>query len=310
MTRPAQVVLGPGTFINESVGQIQDEIVRRQQATKAQAARAAAAARKVAKANGWSKERQDAVARQASELVTNQFYRDVLRLGQTYGLSGIPQLNDPSFVAKLVFDSTKAPGTPKARFAYLFPTKDAALIQVRLRPDLTQSQRAAALRLIRQAVAMPDWRLPHGKGTYVVTGGPVVLTDLARSITDSIVVLVLAALLVMALVLVAAAALACLPRRRAPAAPRQDRQPAVGRKTAASDRRSGCRAGRPLRPQHPQSQRLLHPPRHLARLGTPAREIVGPHRAGDGAAGVLRHHEALQRARRRPGSGASQTGVP
>jgi uncharacterized protein len=201
VSRPAQVVLGPGTFINESVGQIQDEIVRRQQATKAQAARAAAAARKVAKANGWSQARQDAVAKQATELVTNQFYRDVLQLGATYGLTGIPQLNDPSFVAKLVFDSTKAPGTPKARFAYLFPTRDAALIQVRLRPDLTQAQRTAALGLIRRAVAMPDWRLPHGKGTYVVTGGPVVLTDLARSITGSIVVLVLAALLVMALVL-------------------------------------------------------------------------------------------------------------
>jgi hydrophobe/amphiphile efflux-3 (HAE3) family protein len=200
-TKPVQVVLGPGTFINESVGQIQDEIVRRQQATKAQAARAADAARKVAKANGWPKARQDAVAKQATELVTNQFYADVLRLGQTYGLTGIPQLNDPSFVAKLVFDSTKPAGTPKARFAYLFPTKDSALIQLRLRPGLSQDGRTAALALVRRAVAMPDWRLPHGKGTYVVTGGPVVLSDLTASITDSIVLLVLAALVVMSLVL-------------------------------------------------------------------------------------------------------------
>ena len=47
-------------------------------------------------------------------------------------------IDDPNFVSALVFDRTAGePGVPKSRFAYLFPSKNAALIQVRLRagPD-------------------------------------------------------------------------------------------------------------------------------------------------------------------------------
>ena len=32
---------------------------------------------------------------------------------------------------------------PKSRFAYLFPSKNSALIQIRLRPDLTEAERRA-----------------------------------------------------------------------------------------------------------------------------------------------------------------------
>ena len=48
---------------------------------------------------------------------------------------------------------------------------------------------------------MPDWKLPNGKGTYVVTGAPVVVSDLTRSISRSLIVLLVAALVVMALTL-------------------------------------------------------------------------------------------------------------
>ncbi len=45
-----------------------------------------------------------------------------------------PALNDANFVSALVFDSAASPpGTPKQRFAYLFPAREAALISVRLR---------------------------------------------------------------------------------------------------------------------------------------------------------------------------------
>ena len=53
-----------------------------------------------------------------------------------YGLSGVPSLDDTSFIAHVVFASSGAPGTPKARFAYLFPNRDSSLVQVRLRPDV------------------------------------------------------------------------------------------------------------------------------------------------------------------------------
>ena len=48
---------------------------------------------------------------------------------------------------------------------------------------------------------MPEWKLPNGKGTYVVTGAPVVVSDLTRSISHSLIALLVAALVVMALTL-------------------------------------------------------------------------------------------------------------
>ena len=86
---------------------------------------------------------------------------------------------------------------PKSRFAYLFPTADSALIQVRLKASLSDAQQAQAIAWIRQAVQMPMFRSAFG-ATYTVTGAPVVVSDLASQITGSIAGLLIAALLVMA----------------------------------------------------------------------------------------------------------------
>ena len=81
-----------------------------------------------------------------------------------------------------MFDSSKPAGTPKQRFAYLFPSRDAALVSVRMSAGLSEAQRDHTIALIRQAVAMPQWRLTHGE-TYLVTGEPVIVSDLTSSIT-------------------------------------------------------------------------------------------------------------------------------
>ena len=96
-----------------------------------------------------------------------------------------------------MFDSTKPAGTPKARFAYLFPSPNAALVSVRMKAGLSERERTRTIGLIRKAVAMPQWRLQHG-GTYLVTGEPVIVSDLNNSITHSIELLLVAVLLVMA----------------------------------------------------------------------------------------------------------------
>ncbi|MCW3012791.1 MAG: superfamily protein-like exporter, partial [Solirubrobacterales bacterium] len=202
-TKPAKVVFGPGTFINTSVGQIQDEFQRQIGAASTRANQVAEAARQVARRQGKSKAAQEKAAGAASQAVTNEFTLTYARLGLKYGLTAPPQLNDTKFVSQLVFDATKPPGTPKSRFAYIFPAKDAALIQVRLKPGLTTPARKQAIETIRAAVRMPDWRLPNGKGSYVVTGAPVVVADLTDSISRGIGVLLVGALLVMALVLAA-----------------------------------------------------------------------------------------------------------
>src|SRR4051794_3249371 len=196
-THPVKIVFGPGTFINESVGQIDDEFVRQQAQAKQDADKVATAARKLALGRGMSRTQADVLASQARQLRQAQFARDVIQLALKYGLTSAPKLNDPNFVARLVFSDGSRPGTPKARFAYLFPTRDSALIQVRLKPDLSDHERTAAIRLIRRAVAMPDWRLRNG-GSFVVTGAPVVVSDLTGRISHSIVLLLIAALLVMA----------------------------------------------------------------------------------------------------------------
>src|SRR5581483_4653593 len=110
------------------------------------------------------------------------------------------KIDDPQFIPEIVFDQTRGVNQPKSRFAYLFPTKNSALIQVRLKASLSASQQAQAISWIRQAVQMPMFRSGYG-GTYTVSGVPVVTDDLATTITGSIAGLLVAALVVMAVVL-------------------------------------------------------------------------------------------------------------
>jgi uncharacterized protein len=200
-TKPVKVVFGPGTFLNEAVGQIQDQFAAESGAKAAQAERAAKAARALARSQHKSPGQVRKLGEQAKQLVYAEFTRNVLSLALKYGITSTPQLNDPQFVSKIVFDDTKGPGVPKGRFAYIFPNKDSALIQVRFRPGLSEDQGDRAIGLVREAVAMPEWKLPNGKGTYVVTGAPVVVSDLTRSISDSLIALLIAALAVMAVTL-------------------------------------------------------------------------------------------------------------
>jgi hydrophobe/amphiphile efflux-3 (HAE3) family protein len=195
--KPVKVVYGPGTFLNEAVRQIQDQFAGQQRQEQEQEKRAANAAQKLAEAQGQSKADQKKIATEARRLVQTQFVRDTLQLALQYGIRSLPRLNDPNFISTIVFDPARGADVPKARFAYLFPNSSGALIQVRLRPELSDSQRRQAIALIRDATSMPRYKLPHG-GTYTVTGAPVVLAELTHSITRSIVVLLFAALLVMA----------------------------------------------------------------------------------------------------------------
>ena len=196
-SRPVQVVYGPGTFINEAVRQIQDQFVGQQQAEQAREARATTAARKLAAAQGRSRADQESLARQARQLVRAEYLRNTLQLALQYGLRSIPQLNDPGFVSQLVFDPARGPTTPKARFAYLFPNSHSALVQVRLRPGLSDGQRDRAIDQVRKATRLPAFHLRNGE-RYTVTGVPVVLSGLTNQLSHSIVVLLIAALLVMA----------------------------------------------------------------------------------------------------------------
>src|SRR5918998_285862 len=201
-TKPVKVVFGPGTFIAEAVRQLGGGFARRVVENEQRAAAAARTARRTALRRGLSAAGAQRAAAAARARVDDDFQREVVELAVRYGLSAIPRLDDPSFVSTLVFDATKPAGTPKRKFAYLFPSRrgdpgQAALVQVRLKAGLSEARRADALKLVRAAVAMKEWK-PRNGATYTVTGAPVVVSDLAKSISGSLVALLVGALVVMA----------------------------------------------------------------------------------------------------------------
>ena len=196
---PSKAVFGPATFLYLSVAGIQ-QALQGQIGNAAQNARAAAnAARQKAAKQGLSQAQQDQVANQAAQQVLGQFQGALIQVALQYGITSVPRLDDPTFVSKVVFDERKPPGTPKERFGYLFPSKDAAQIIVRLRPDLTDQQRHEAIGLFRDAVSDPRFHLSDG--SYTVTGAPVVVDAGARELRNQVLLLLGVAGLVMALTL-------------------------------------------------------------------------------------------------------------
>ena len=69
----------------------------------------------------------------------------LLAVAAKYGITSVPSLSNPNFLATVVFDLRRARGTPKARLAYLFPNSHSAQIVVRLRPGLSEAERHRAL---------------------------------------------------------------------------------------------------------------------------------------------------------------------
>jgi hydrophobe/amphiphile efflux-3 (HAE3) family protein len=195
--KPAKVVFGPATFINTSVNAIGDEFLRRYQASQRQAAQAGRAAAAEAKRRGASPAEQQQLAGAAASAVTQRFRQYLVQLGIRYGLTSLPELDNPEFVSAIVFDANAGVGVPKSRFAYLFPSKNAAMITIRMRPGLTDAEQHRAIDLFRTATSEKAFRPRHG-ASYLVTGVPVVAEGLADAVQRAVFVLLGAAVLVMA----------------------------------------------------------------------------------------------------------------
>lgn len=195
--KTVKVVFGPGTFITESASRIDEGLTAETKQAEAQAKRAERTIESAALARGHSAAYAHTLGQQASKLTIAEFKTRLIEEALEHGLTSKPSIEDASFVSSLVFDSTKPAGTPKQRFAYLFPSRDTALVSVRMRAGLSEKARIETIGLIRQAVGMSQWRLQHGE-SYLVTGEPVIVSDLTSSITHSIELLLIAVLLVMA----------------------------------------------------------------------------------------------------------------
>jgi uncharacterized protein len=196
---PAHVVYGPGTFLNQFAKQSQNLLTQQAKGVQQQARAAGLAAAARAKRQGYGPRAQQRAALAAGQAIEKQFEQEILNIGTRYGLQGMPDITDPSFVSAVVFDSRLPGQVPKARFSYLFPSANSALVSVRLRSDLSEGDTSRAIGLIRQAVSDPAFKLKHG--SYVVSGVPVVLDGLSKELSSQVFILLAVALAVMAITL-------------------------------------------------------------------------------------------------------------
>jgi hydrophobe/amphiphile efflux-3 (HAE3) family protein len=195
--KTVKVVFGPGTFLNEAAEQIDKLLSSETLHAKQQAKQAEELVLRAALARGLPSAEAHALAANAGKVSEAGFESSLVSQAIEHGLTQPPSLEDKNFVSEVVFDPTKPAGTPRARFAYLFPSPNAALVSVRMKPGLSEAQRTRTIALIRDAVAMPQWHLTNGE-SYLVTGEPVIVADLTSSISHSIELLLIAVLLVMA----------------------------------------------------------------------------------------------------------------
>lgn len=199
--KPATAVYGPGTFVNTAVISIQSTITELSKKAIKQGREAGEAAAELARRQGKDQAAQAKARKAADDATRLTMLTYALKLGTEYNLGpgSQPSVNNPQFIARLIFDPVNGASTPKGRWAYIFPSKNAAIIQVRLRPGLTQEQRAQAVDLVKRATADTKYALQNGQ--YFVTGAPVVLTGVEESIQDAILILLIAAFIVMAIAL-------------------------------------------------------------------------------------------------------------
>ena len=114
---PVQFLAGPGTFLNEAVIQIDEQLERL-----------------------------------AATVPPDQLREFLVQVAARYGITSAPSIGNPEFLAAVVFDLRRSRGTPKSKLAYLFPNNHTTQIVLRLRPDLSDAERSRALGLIREAV--------------------------------------------------------------------------------------------------------------------------------------------------------------
>jgi hydrophobe/amphiphile efflux-3 (HAE3) family protein len=197
--QPAEVVFGPATFLNQTAITAENVLRGQAEGAERQATEVAREAANRAREQGASEDDQLREAQAAYQEVITQFQDQLIQAATRYGLTGIPNLNDPTYVSTVVFDPAQPAGTPKARFNFLFPSSEAAMITVRLKPDLSQAERERAIGLFRDAVEDPAFNLRNGD--YVVSGVPVIFDGLAQQLSTEIFILLAVALAVMAIVL-------------------------------------------------------------------------------------------------------------
>jgi hydrophobe/amphiphile efflux-3 (HAE3) family protein len=157
-----QTVFGPGTFVDQAVGQMNRVVVEELGPAAERADLIARKAVQLAKARGLAPDQYPLVAEAARLRALGPLRRQYESLLVRFGSIGFPSLTNTNFVLQLVMGASQA---PKPRFAWLFPDSGHALVVVRLRDGLPDAQvrtlggriaalaAAAGLRGVRAEVA-------------------------------------------------------------------------------------------------------------------------------------------------------------
>jgi predicted RND superfamily exporter protein len=202
--RGVQAVFGPGTFVSQTVEQINRVLARElgppaERADRA-ATRAAARARRAGAGPASAQQTGERARLRALGPLREQYQQLFVR----FGYLGLPSLANRTFVQALVLGAGAA---PKQRFAWLFPDRTHALVLVRLRDGLSDGEVRAVGAGVERLTAAAGLT---GVQTQVA-GAPLVAAGITDELSSEL--LRLAPVVIVAMVL---ALLLALGRRRRP----------------------------------------------------------------------------------------------
>lgn len=192
-----QTAFGPATLVDTTIEQIA-RVVRSELGPKADAAeRAARRATEIAEEIGADKATTDAAAREARLESLGPLREQYEGLFARFGAVGVPSLTNPAFVQALTLG---AGGAPKARLRWMLPDANHAIVLVRLRRGLDDSQIRRAGEHLQTAA-----RDARKRGLHVeVAGAPLVAAAVSRDLTRQLGILLPVVIAIMMLVLVVA----------------------------------------------------------------------------------------------------------
>jgi predicted RND superfamily exporter protein len=192
-----KAVYGPGTFINQTIVQLESVVQEELGPVAEEAAQAADDAREEALASGAdeqaAEEAGEAARLEALGPAQEQFEELLVR----FGYVGLPSLSNSNFVRALVFGPSQA---PKERFSFLFPDAQHALILVRPDsglPDARLSALGDEIQTLAEAANVQEVKL-------TVAGAPLVAAAVSAEVRTELIRLAPIVLVVMGLVLLLA----------------------------------------------------------------------------------------------------------
>lgn len=203
-----QSVDGPGTYVNSAIAQIGQTVDDKTAAVVETSTAAQTAAEKQAIKDGKSKAEAKKIGEAAKSYVVFQSYAQLGELAQSMGLNGLADdvsLRNDQLAKRILFAKGEdGRYGPKRRLAAVLPNRETAVIQVRLRGDLSAGQRAEITDALQDAMLAKPFGLSLTGATLEFTGLAPATQTLSDAIRRSALALGAAALMVMAVVLLLA----------------------------------------------------------------------------------------------------------